>query len=274
VKKVTVLALLAVSALLAVILLTFFGLSVTQNFDSSGGAASPGGPNGSPPGSIDPNPEAEQLALAVSQAGDELETGRILFNPPKRMSVGETERVEVRISQSIDKDLTRGLKGEGVPRTVRIKVGALMRVALTGNGFDIRPLNQHREQLVESSGFTEWAWDITALRGGHQTLVLAVSVRVPIPGPRDVHKDLRVLERRIRVGVNPVFSVTTWWQRNWKWTIGALLALLAGVPGLLGLNRRKNSGQVESASQKTREEPAVVDVRSRAERDEEQRVDS
>jgi hypothetical protein len=50
--------------------------------------------------------------------------GRILHNPPSRMSVGERELVEVRITLDPSLNLGSGLTGSGVP------IEGIVRVAL------------------------------------------------------------------------------------------------------------------------------------------------
>jgi hypothetical protein len=65
--------------------------------------------------------------------------GRLMWNPPETMQFGKPTRVEVRvaISTDLDKELTEGLRGPGIPRLEDLGVSPFMGVHLRGDGFDI-----------------------------------------------------------------------------------------------------------------------------------------
>ncbi|MSV29091.1 MAG: hypothetical protein EXQ52_10170 [Bryobacterales bacterium] len=166
-----------------------------------------------------PEPAADS---AIEKALAELKAGKLLFNPPAEMRVGTEERVEVRIASSAAEDLMPGLKGRGVPEVEAIKVGRFMTVKLTGTAFDIKALSKE-DQFVGTSEFTEWSYLVRPLSPGVHNLDLAVGVRIKLPGGGEETRYYPVLDRAIRVRVNPVFSVARFLSANWQWLASALV---------------------------------------------------
>ena len=156
-----------------------------------------------------------------------LPVGRILFNPPADMKVGRTERIEVRIAQDEATNLTEGLKGRGAPDIEPIKVSTFMKARLVGDSFAITPINE-AEQLVAGDTFTEWAWDVTPLRGGDQKLNLIVTVRLQLPSVGEETRDYPVIDRSVHVQVDPVFAARRFVDDNWQWLISVLAIPIAG----------------------------------------------
>jgi hypothetical protein len=115
---------------------------------------------------------------------DLVKPGRLLFNPPDRMELGQTVRVEVRLTRTLelDAELLEHLGGPGEPQLEEIPTAPLMAVTLKGDGFRITPYSDE-EQGVTQGGITTWEFDIRALKRGSQRLVMCVSLRVPVPGP-------------------------------------------------------------------------------------------
>lgn len=179
-----------------------------------------------------PDPSA-----ALGAALARLPTGRILYNPPSEMRVGEAERVEVRVSRDLQADLTAGLKGEGAPQVEPVAVGLTMKVVLTGEGFQVLSLNE-AEQFVGTDTFTQWAFDVTPEESGVQRLTLRVTVTAQGEG-RTVSRDLPVMERDVQVQVNPPLLVKRFVLENVEFLGGAVfLPLVAWI--FSKLRRRKD----------------------------------
>lgn len=156
-----------------------------------------------------------------------LPMGKIVFNPPDVMKLGIKDRIEARITRDIHKDLLVSLKGRGVPQSEQLKISELMKVRLSGNDFNIISLNEE-EQIIEKTGFTEWAWDITPKDSGKKVLHLHVTLRIRLPFGEE-RKDHPVLDREIVVKVNPVYSVKVFLVSHWKWIVTALMLPLIGL---------------------------------------------
>lgn len=152
--------------------------------------------------------------------------GQVLFNPPQHMEAGNKYRVVVRVSRNEKVDLTQNLKGKGIPEIENLKIAERLSVLLFGNDFYIQDLNQ-ASQWVEDDGFTEWAWDVTPVKAGELDLMLRVSIRVRLPYGEE-SKDHPIIERRIKVKSNAVYTAKIFLQKNWKWVITALILPVVG----------------------------------------------
>lgn len=157
-----------------------------------------------------------------------LSPGLILFNVPQEMKVGIEERVEVRMTKTITEDLSKGLKGRGLPQIEEIRVNTFMGVRLKDdNNFDIKE-RSHEKQIVAGEGFTQWDWDVTPLKSGIKSLLLTVTVRIRIPNYGEEEKDYLVFERKINVKVNPSYTIKKFIESYWQWLTTAILIPLTG----------------------------------------------
>lgn len=171
---------------------------------------------------VEEEAEVDELSEIVEAELRRLTPGLVLFNPPQEMKVGIKERVEVRITKTITEDLTEGLRGSGVPHIEEIRVNTLMGVRLNGDNFDIKALS-HEEQVVVGKGFTQWDWDVVPLDSGDQLLSLVITVRIRIPNYGEERKDYPVLDRQIKVKVNPAYTIKNFIKSYWKWITGTIL---------------------------------------------------
>lgn len=176
------------------------------------------------------------LNKKFDEAISQLSIGKILFNPPEEMKVGIKERIEVRISQDIKTDLTKRLKGKGIPRVNEIIVGAVMKVKLSGDTFKIEPLSEE-EQLISSSGYTQWEWDVTPLKSGNRLIHLSVSVSIYLDKYGEKTKSLPVLERGIYVKVNLRYNFLSFIKKYWPWIVTTIIALIALYLTFKGLKK-------------------------------------
>lgn len=159
--------------------------------------------------------------------------GRLLFNPPDRMKLGQTEPVEVRLARTLelDAELLEGLQGPGKPRLEDIPTAPKMAVTLTGDGFRIKPYSDEVQDLVQD--ITTWQFDVCAIKRGLQRLVMCVSLRIPVPGQPMVHKSIPVREATIDVDVTIPALVGRFVSSNWQWFIGTGIAIAAVIVAVL-----------------------------------------
>lgn len=163
-----------------------------------------------------------------------VQQGRLLFNPPDRMQLGQTERVEVRLTRTLelDAELFEHLRGHGKPQVEEIPTAPLMAVTLKGDGFQITPYSDE-EQSVTREGITTWEFDIQALKRGQQRLVMCVSLRIPVPGQPLEHKSIPVREAIIDVQVGAPALIAHFVSSNWQWFIGTAIAIAAVLVAVL-----------------------------------------
>ncbi len=174
----------------------------------------------SPPASSTITPPANDLDVILTEAFKRLRPGQIAFNVHQKMQVEETELVQVRISDNLQRDLKAELNGK--PETARIKVGSFMRVRLEGINFTIKPLSEENQALV-AGHVAEWWWSITPTEQGEQHLVLTVYARIKIPNQPEEVVDLITFQPSIKVTVNPGY----WFRQNWKWMVENWSAIAA-----------------------------------------------
>jgi hypothetical protein len=157
---------------------------------------------------------------------NDLPLGQILFNPPKEMKVGQTERIVVRISQNLHINLLENLRGKGLPEISIEKVGSFMKVKLTGESFKVKAFNEEG-QLVLDNSITEWAWDVLPLKSGAKKLHLLISVRIKLSFGEE-KKDFPIIDKDVKVNVNPIYTVKYFISNNWKWLATALILPILG----------------------------------------------
>lgn len=187
-----------------------------------------------------------------------LPEGRMAFNPPAEMRAGEWARVALRIqplgpgleATQVEATLVARLPGEAEPTVEPLKVGTIMKARLEGDSFQVSAHNTE-EQIVSSDAFTEWVWDIKALKSGAQKLDLVVSVRVLVEGWGERQRDLPVMTKEIVVKVNPVYSLMTFVGKYWQWLATTLLIPLGGwawkaVKGRRGDKETRRRGDKET----------------------------
>jgi hypothetical protein len=182
------------------------------------------------------------LNTLMAEALGNLAEGQMVFNPPTEVQEGERKRIELRIipmqrDVAVTNDaeagaearavLGEGLTGEGEPQFSQVKVGTLMKAKLTGDGFEITPLNEE-EQVVGGEEFTQWAWDIVAVETGDQELNLTVTVKVVVDTLGERVRDLPVITQKVVVKVDLGYSIKTFVSEYWQWLVTVLLLPVLG----------------------------------------------
>jgi hypothetical protein len=173
---------------------------------------------------------APDPAALIQAEFERMSQGSILYNPPEQMRVGQTERVEVRITKGDTAKLAEGLEGRGEPTVEQMAVASFMAVRLNGAGFHIEPLGSE-EQVIVGDTYTQWAWDVTPKEAGDQSLDLIVTARVKLQGYSDERKDLEVIRRHIVVRVDPKYAVASFIGSNKDWLIPSVLIPLIAAAG-------------------------------------------
>jgi hypothetical protein len=167
------------------------------------------------------------VARLVTEALTRLEQGRLAFNPPREMTVGQSERVTVRIAKDAGAgNISVSMPGTGEATVEPIKVGTFMKARLQGKGFDIQPLN-NEEQVVAGDTFTEWQWDVTPREAGPHTLSLLVTVRINVPEMGEEQRDFPVKDAVVNVRVTPSAAAQRFMQDNGSWLLLLVVAFSA-----------------------------------------------
>lgn len=186
-----------------------------------GGKATPGAP-------------ARPLEPARVHRRPSIEPGQLVENIPRRMRVGSTESVEVRIARDDAPGISSGLHGQAPPVRHDLVITKAMSVRLRApdGGFAIEsasPETQWTEPSLTplSSDFASWRFLITPQRRGDAMLQLVVAARVV--GRDGIVAETALPDRVISVRVRTNYVHTGLRAAAW-------LAALAvgGVIGKLG----------------------------------------
>lgn len=176
------------------------------------------------PTSAPPSADPDQV---LQNAVDSLPVGKVLFNHPSEMKMGEAKEVQVRITRDVAIDISTGLTTPGtatkdqITEQQQIKVSTSMKVQLHGEPyFDVKPLTDE-EQLISKTGFTEWKFTVIPLQGGKWPLHLTVTAVVHA-ADREKVKNLEVLDEQVTVQVSTLEVVEAFIGNNWQWLIGTI----------------------------------------------------
>lgn len=188
-------------------------------------------------------PDPDQV---LQNAVDSLPLGKVLFNHPTEMKMGEAREVQVRISRDVAADLSTGLTPSGtaekdqITEQQQIKVSTSMKVQVHGEPyFDVKPLTDE-EQLIDRTGFTEWKFTVIPLQGGKWPLHLTVTAVVHA-ADREKVKNLEVLDEQVTVQVSTLEVVESFIGNNWQWLIGTI-CIPIGAWLLPKLRKKKRAG--------------------------------
>lgn len=196
-----------------------------------------------------PNEQHTQdLIYKVKQAWEELPFGKIAFDPPPEMKVGNAQMIEVRISDNpeSDSEFVEGIIGKGNPEVKKIKISHIMKVTLYGSkeDFQITPMTS-AEQAVGTPPYTQWLWEVTPLASGERKLLLTISARINLPGYPS--KDYTVESKVIKVRVNPIYTVRKTLQEDGEWVAAILTIIILPIVGLAWRRVKQKKEREENA---------------------------
>jgi hypothetical protein len=154
---------------------------------------------------------------ALDAALKKLVAGNIAFNNPERMTLGQSEIVQVKLSTTLSPD---GLKAQlteaGKKETDELEVGDRMSATLTGgDAFTIAPSGA-QVQWVSRSQVTTWTWDVTPRLSGNQYLILAFDAVITLRG-KDGTRNVSTLTHQIEVDVGWPETPSEWLDLSKKW---------------------------------------------------------
>lgn len=166
--------------------------------------------------------------------------GNIIYNPPTEMTLGTQERIEVRIANGVLNEI--GLLGRGVVIRDEIPISQHMSVRLCceqkkGGAFNIEELDDQKQIIDFSRGYTQWTFIVTPRKSGEQILELRVSSHYTFSSGDSRSKTNPVMLKKIRVTVDAAKEMQTWLVQYWQW-LGLLL--LISVLVFSAASRRKS----------------------------------
>ena len=149
------------------------------------------------------------------------ELGVISYSIPDTMVLGNCYDIRIRIKQHSWKtiNIQVGLKN---PTTSSIKTSSKMEVSLIDplpiqhKAFEIIKTNSD-VQLIDSSDYTEWIYNVCAIRNGNFHMNLVVSII------KDGANKNFVYENNILIKNNEAVKIESIWNKNWQWIFSVVL---------------------------------------------------
>lgn len=201
----------------------------------------------------DPEPPA-----AGGPLESQLDRGVIVFNKPESLRVGDPERVVVRIATDELEEIYEDFEGAGEVKEQPIPVSRVMRVTLLADAttFTVNSLSSE-DQLVLDQAVTQWEWVITPMRPGSHTLTIRASVLLVDPSHGEKPIDRTVLTERVRVDINPAYSVREFAASNWQW-LWTVVVIPVGAAVLRAQRRRSVANEMPANPASIRKRPPRI----------------
>lgn len=153
--------------------------------------------------------------------------GKIEFNTPEKMKVGESEIFSAYITGNSSKNISEVTGSNDKFQSRNISVTPKMKVILRGKGegaFSIEPLTDDVQNIIET---TTWKWNVIPQKSGEQTLILHVYL-VTYSNNSENIRYLEELKENIDVGVNPSY----FFESNWQWITGTIITISIALLGI------------------------------------------
>lgn len=173
-------------------------------------------------------PDTPRTSLGfIDEIIEKLEFGNIAFNTPSTLSLGDSEVIQLLLSQQLSiEELQQKIRAKGKTEGHRIRVSNKMEARLSGSGFKIEAILPE-VQAVAASNNTEWKWKIEATKGGNQELHLTLSALLYLDDQPTPYV-IRTFERTINVRVTLLRRISSFVAGNWQWLWTAVLIPVAG----------------------------------------------
>lgn len=162
--------------------------------------------------------------------------GKIEFNTPEKMKVGESEIFSAYITRNVSENISKTIGSNEKLQSRNITVTPKMKVTLKGSGegnFKIDPLTDDVQPIIRQRT-TTWKWSVTLQKSGKQTLVLNVYLVIDSDSGETI-RYIDELENEIEVEVNPSY----FFENNWQWLIGTAVTILLALLGMYAKNKSK-----------------------------------
>ena len=181
-----------------------------------------------------------------------MRSASVAFNVPEEMPISDEQslRLLLSLAESID-DLKKALQARvsgGVEGTT-IKVSPTMEAHLTGSAFQITSVTPE-VQAISAATTTEWQWQVSATKGGIQSLHLTLDARVSIDG-NNVEYVIHRVDKVIKVRVSWLSVVLQFISDHLEWLWSLLVPAALFLWHKLRSRKRRNASNAENATIKS-----------------------
>ena len=165
-----------------------------------------------------PGPPPSDLSETIEREIRKLASGRLIFDAPEGMKVGQTYIVEADVPYSFVKDLSESIKRMSGERFGDLNMRENIGVKLKGRGFDIKTNGETkgfdldddgdlRRSIMKGSA-EKWIWTVSPEKGGYQSLLLSIEVLVEDAKYNEMIRDYPVFQKVVDVKPNFLHVIT------------------------------------------------------------------
>lgn len=202
--------------------------------------------------------ETAAVAAPVAAPATGLQPGKLAWNTPPRMAMGDSAEVELRVT--LDETLFPGLEARvragGSTTSEVAELSRDLSARLQSTAFDITP-DGERRQPVRQGRDAVWVWVISPKQKGAQKLLLSITAHVP--GGPAFQPLVRTIEVTAAAGSTPA-AMLDFLQRNWDKLLTLVLIPLAAWAWKAHQGRRTRRLPASAASQPAPPPPALRDA--------------
>lgn len=169
-------------------------------------------PESTPETASEPGVLSPSVSELIGKNMRRLAAGRIVFDTPGEMSVGESYAIEAAVTHRFLKDLSQSLAAGGGGNG-DLKLGDNITLHLKGSGFDISPVpdstigaeqefpidDSEDAKAIEEDSTASWEWSVKPEKSGFQTLLLSVEVAVEDEHFTEILAESPVFEKVVQV---------------------------------------------------------------------------
>ncbi len=187
------------------------------------------------------NGAADPVPDEVADALQSMAWGSIAFNNPEVLSYGQTEVVQLVLSETkTENQLLSIISESGQRESYIVRVADEMEARLTGSAFEIMPITPET-QIVNASDVTEWKWEIEPKKIGEQKLFLTLNAKLLL-NDREKKHTVRTLSKTMHVRVVWPQSVAHFFWTYWQWICTAIALPLIGWSASRIFRSKKKNG--------------------------------
>jgi len=165
-----------------------------------------------------PGPPPSDLSETIESEIRKLAAGRLIFDAPEGMKVGQTYIVEADVPYSFVKDLSESIKRMSGERFGDLNMRENIGVRLKGRGFDIKTNgetngfdlddNGDLRRSVMKGSAEKWIWTVSPEKSGYQSLLLSIEVLVEDARYNEMIRDYPVFQKVVDVKPNFLHIIT------------------------------------------------------------------
>jgi hypothetical protein len=176
---------------------------------------------------INSNP-LPQSNSTLDSLQSQLYSASIAFVVPEKANIEERVQVQLLIDPNeLSSALEERLTVEGEKYSGNIKVSKLVQAKLVASGFDISNVTPET-QPITMDGSTEWIWLLIPKEVGVQKVFLTINAIVEID-EKETQRQIKTYEKELSIEISRKQKIQRWFDGNWQWAWGALIAPIIGL---------------------------------------------